>query len=148
MPYLPHLLQFLQSVTKSQIVDPPVFSFSLKLAGLLAGKEHSFTLLEVRMLKVVLVYIMFTCLLGHCVTQGRLWEVGASGLKPLMGPYTYSKVFKIFCFTSFWQWPLMFQQHRYFQYILSRFYRSIKLSYSCYKTFPLSRLKPLNTSRI
>ncbi|XP_060754598.1 BRCA1-associated ATM activator 1 [Neoarius graeffei] len=48
LPYLPHLLHFLQSVTTSQVVDPSVFSFSLKLAGLLAGKEHSFTLLEER----------------------------------------------------------------------------------------------------
>lgn len=48
MQYQPYLLQFLQSVTKLQTVDPSVFSFSLKLAGLLAGKEHSFTLLEER----------------------------------------------------------------------------------------------------
>ncbi|XP_058236380.1 BRCA1-associated ATM activator 1 isoform X2 [Hemibagrus wyckioides] len=48
MQYLPCLVQFLQSVTKSQTVDPSVFSFSLKLAGLLAGKEHSFSLLEER----------------------------------------------------------------------------------------------------
>ncbi|KAK3530183.1 hypothetical protein QTP86_017766, partial [Hemibagrus guttatus] len=48
MQYVPCLLQFLQSVTKSQTVDPSVFSFSLKLAGLLAGKEHSFNLLEER----------------------------------------------------------------------------------------------------
>ncbi|XP_062866641.1 BRCA1-associated ATM activator 1 [Trichomycterus rosablanca] len=42
----PCLLHFLHSVTKSQAIDPTVFSFSLKLAGLLAGKEHSYTLLK------------------------------------------------------------------------------------------------------
>ncbi|TSK17771.1 BRCA1-associated ATM activator 1 [Bagarius yarrelli] len=46
MQYMPCLLKFLQSITNSQTVDPSVFSFSLKLAGLLASTEDSFTLLE------------------------------------------------------------------------------------------------------
>lgn len=66
MQYQPYLLQFLQSVTKLQTVDPSVFSFSLKLAGLLAGKEHSFTLLEVRPSNLALLYIIFTCFVVHC----------------------------------------------------------------------------------
>ncbi|KAF5892919.1 BRCA1-associated ATM activator 1, partial [Clarias magur] len=44
--YLPYLLQFLQKITKSQTVEPSIFSFSLKLAGLLASTEHSFILLQ------------------------------------------------------------------------------------------------------
>ncbi|KAF5883528.1 BRCA1-associated ATM activator 1, partial [Clarias magur] len=46
--YLPYLLQFLQKITKSQTVEPSIFSFSLKLAGLLASTEHSFILLQER----------------------------------------------------------------------------------------------------
>ncbi|KAL7845930.1 hypothetical protein AOLI_G00241220 [Acnodon oligacanthus] len=44
----PSLLQFLLSVTTSQEIDPTVFSFALKLTGLLASKEDSFNLLEER----------------------------------------------------------------------------------------------------
>uniref|UniRef100_A0AAR2M5F6 BRCA1-associated ATM activator 1 n=1 Tax=Pygocentrus nattereri TaxID=42514 RepID=A0AAR2M5F6_PYGNA len=46
IPHQPSLLQFLLSVTTSQEMDPTVFSFALKLTGLLASKEDSFNLLE------------------------------------------------------------------------------------------------------
>ncbi|KAI4886136.1 hypothetical protein NFI96_015286 [Prochilodus magdalenae] len=42
------LLLFLHSVTTCEAIDPPVFSFALKLTGLLAAKEDNFNLLEER----------------------------------------------------------------------------------------------------
>lgn len=101
MQYLPYLLQFLQRVTKSQTVDPSVFSFSLKLAGLLAGKEHSFALLEVRMLKVALVYHF------HLLTWSLYWaiRVDFECLKPLgskhyWGPIVSPEFLQFFSFTA------------------------------------------------
>ncbi|XP_072514124.1 BRCA1-associated ATM activator 1 isoform X2 [Salminus brasiliensis] len=44
----PCLLEFLHTVTKSEAIDPTVFSFTLKLTGLLASKEDSFILLQER----------------------------------------------------------------------------------------------------
>ncbi|KAM9454802.1 integrator complex assembly factor BRAT1 isoform 2-T2 [Clarias gariepinus] len=46
LQYLPYFLQFLQKITKSQTIEPSIFSFSLKLAGLLASTERSFILLQ------------------------------------------------------------------------------------------------------
>ncbi|KAK1802778.1 hypothetical protein P4O66_021315 [Electrophorus voltai] len=46
LQHQPCLLQFLYSVMESEVVDPIIFSFSLKLAGLLAAEESGFCLLQ------------------------------------------------------------------------------------------------------
>ncbi|XP_053085818.1 BRCA1-associated ATM activator 1 isoform X2 [Pangasianodon hypophthalmus] len=97
MQYLPYLLQFLQSITKSQTVDPSVFSFSLKLVGLLAAKEYSFTLLEE---KGVLEY-MFQPESWHMLELWKNSSVRYGWLQGLWNMLQHPQSMNFFCKNGF-----------------------------------------------
>ncbi|XP_027012118.2 BRCA1-associated ATM activator 1 isoform X1 [Tachysurus fulvidraco] len=97
MQYLPCLLQFLEHVSKSQTVDPSVFTFSLKLAGLLAGKEHNFILLKER---GVLDY-MFQPVSWHMMELWKNSLVRYGWLHGLWSMLQHSQSINFFCKNGF-----------------------------------------------
>ncbi|KAF7689703.1 hypothetical protein HF521_013056 [Silurus meridionalis] len=106
--YLPYLQKFLQSVTQSCTLDPNVFSFSLKIAGLLASKEHNFTLLEER---GVLEYL-FQPDSWHMPEFWKISSVRYGWLQGLWNMLQHPKSINFFCKNRFIKLVLQLQNDK------------------------------------
>ncbi|KAI5629603.1 BRCA1-associated ATM activator 1 [Silurus asotus] len=106
--YLPYLQKFLQSVTQSCTLDPNVFSFSLKIAGLLASKEHNFTLLEER----GLLEYLFQPDSWHMPEFWKISSVRYGWLQGLWNMLQHPKSINFFCKNRFIKLVLQLQNDK------------------------------------
>uniref|UniRef100_A0A3B1JPI5 BRCA1-associated ATM activator 1 n=1 Tax=Astyanax mexicanus TaxID=7994 RepID=A0A3B1JPI5_ASTMX len=94
--YQPCLLEFLHTMTKSEAVDSTVFSFTLKLTGLLASKEDSFNWLQER---GVLLH-MFDPDSWHEIELWKNASVRGGWLQGLWNMLQYQQAVGFFCKTG------------------------------------------------